>query len=235
MTWMMRLPAPLFALVLFAGAASAQGQLAFESEAHDFGRLAEAEPATWTFRFTNAGDAPLRLTRVDAACGCTTPSWTDTPVPPGGAGTVEVVFDPEGRAGPFQKTVFVAAEGAEPVTLRIAGTVVPSFVEGGVAMGALTFDRDRADAVAEGDAAQASFRFANTGARPVRVERVDAPAGVEVVFPETPVFPDQTGGLFVIVGDVSLDEVALDVVTTDAAMPVKRVTVRVVPPRPDGE
>ena len=232
---MTRLPAPLLLLVLFAGTAAAQGRLAFDAEAHDFGRLDEGEPARHTFRFANDGAAPLRLTRVDAACGCTTPAWTDTPVPPGGEGTVEVVFDPEGRAGPFEKTVFVAAEGAEPVTLRIAGTVVPAFVAGGVAQGALTFDRARAEAALEGGAVQASFRFANTGDRPVRVERVEASAaGVEVVFPERPVFPDQTAGLFVIAEGAGPGDVALDVYTTDAEAPVKRLVLRLLPPRPSG-
>ena len=232
---MLHRPALVLLAALAALPVAAQGRLAFESPSHDFGRLGEGEPARHTFRFMNDGAAPLRLTRVEAACGCTTPSWTDTAVPAGGAGEVEVVFDPAGRAGPFEKTVFVAAEGAEPVTLRVAGTVVPAFVAGGVAHGALTFDRDRADAVAEGGAAQASFRFANTSARPVRVERVDAPAGVEVVFPERPVFPDQTAGLFVIVGGATPGEIALDVVTTDADEPVKRLVVRVLPPRPGGE
>ena len=232
---MTRLPAPLLLLVLLAAPAAAQGRLAFDAETHDFGRIDEAEAARHTFRFTNDGAAPLRLTRVEATCGCTTPAWTTGAVPPGGAGEVEVAFDPAGRAGPFEKTVFVAAEGAESVTLRVAGTVVPAFVAGGVAQGAFTFDRDRVDAVAEGGAAQASFRFANTGDRPVRVERVDAPAGVEVVFPERPVFPDQTAGLFVIAEGAAPDEIALDLWTTDAERPVKRLTVRVVAPRPDGE
>lgn len=229
----MRLPALLLA-VLAAGPAAAQGRLAFDAEVHDYGRIEEAGPAQHTFRFTNAGDAPLRLARVEAACGCTTPSWTSEPVPPGGAGKVVVAFDPEGRAGPFEKAVAVTAEGADPVTLRVRGTVVPAFVAGGVAMGALTFDRDLAEATPEGGAAQASFRFANTGDRPVRVERVAAPAGVEVVFPDRPVFPDQTAGLFVIASAEAPDEIALDVHTTDAEAPVKRLTVRLAPPRPDG-
>ncbi|MDT7857864.1 DUF1573 domain-containing protein [Rubrivirga sp. S365] len=242
----MRLPTLLAVLLVTAGAAAAQGRLAVDAPTHDFGRIAEAEAAQHTFRFTNAGDAPLRLTRVEAACGCTTPSWTDTAVPPGGEGQVEVAFDPEGRSGPFEKTVYVVAEGADPaaLTLRIAGTVVPSFVAGGVAQGSLTFERDRVEVASEGGAAQAagaqpaeaqtSFRFANTGERPIRIERVEAPAGVDVVFPERPVFPDQTGGLFVTVPAGSPADVELVLHTTDADVPVKRLALRVGPPRPAG-
>ena len=81
---------------------------------HDFGAIAEADgPADHTFRFTNAGDAPLQLTEVHAACGCTTPDWTSEAVAPGATGEVCVVYDPDGRPGDFEKTVSVVAEGAE--------------------------------------------------------------------------------------------------------------------------
>ena len=244
MSAMLRFPAPtpltligVSLLVALAGPAAAQGVAVFDAPAHDFGRLGEADVARHAFTFTNAGDAPLQLTHVEAACGCTTPSWSTDPVPPGGAGWVEVAFDPEGQAGPFERAVHVVADGAEPsaATLRISGTVVPTFVTNGVALGALTFERDRAEAVVEGGAAQASFRFANTGDRPVRIERVEATApGVEVVFPERPVFADGTGGLFVIAEGVGPGEIGLDVHTTDAEEPVKRLVVRLLPPRPAG-
>ena len=232
-------PAPLLvalglALVL-ADVGAAQGRLTFETEAHDFGRIDEGALATWTFRFTNTGAAPLRLARVEAACGCTTPSWTEVPVPPGGAGEVVVAFDPEGRAGPFEKAVAVAPEGAEPATLRIRGTVVPAYVAGGAAQGLLTFDRARADVVTETGGGQASFRYVNTGRRPVRVERVEGPEGVRVVFPERPLFPDHAAGLFVIVEAGAPSEFDLDIHTTDAEAPVKRLAVRMVPPRPAGD
>lgn len=242
---MLRLPAltpsPLLGVALLvalaAGPAAAQGALAFDADGHDFGRLGEAEPVRHTFRFTNAGDAPLQLTRVEAACGCTTPSWTTDPVPPGGAGAVEVAFDPEGQAGPFDRVVHVVADGAEPSaqTLRISGTVVPAFVARGVALGPLTFERDRVETTVEGGAAQTSFRFANTGDRPVRIERIEATApGVEVVFPERPVFADETGGLFVVAEGVEPGEVGLDVYAADAEAPLGRLVVRLVPPQPVG-
>ena len=193
----------LFLLVaLAAGPALAQGRLAFDAEALDFGRMAEAEgPVTHTFRFTNAGDAPLRLVRVEASCGCTTPAWSRDAVGPGEGGLVEVAYDPAGRPGPFEKTVFVQAEGAEPaaVTLRIEGVVQPALAQTGVPVGAFAFNTVEADAgvVRNDDGFQLAFQFANVGDRPVRIDSVSAPEGVEVVFPARPLFPDGLGGLFV--------------------------------------
>ena len=133
------------------------------------------------------------------------------------------MFDPEGRAGPFEKAVHVVAEGAEPgaLTLRITGTVVPAFVADGVALGALTFDRARVEVVLEGGAAQASFRFVNAGraAGPHRARRGVGAGAWTWCSPSGPCSPDQTGGLFVIAEGTAPAEVGLDVYTTDPDAP----------------
>ncbi|WP_412067382.1 DUF1573 domain-containing protein [Rubrivirga sp. IMCC43871] len=193
-------------LAALAPITSAQGRLAFELATADLGRFAETGgPVSHTFRFTNTGDAPLRLVAVEASCGCTTPSWTSAPVAPGGSGAVEVAYDPAGRPGDFEKAVFVQAEGAEPaaVTLRIEGIVRPALADTGVRVGALAFRATTVDVgeIREGEPLQTSVQFANAGERPVRVERVEGPDGVEVVFPPRAVFPDKLGGLFVTVAN----------------------------------
>ena len=199
-------PTRLALLALLAVAASpASAQLAFEAERHDFGTVDEGDVATHTFRFTNTGGVPVSLSEVVASCGCTTPSYTTAPVAPGASGEVVVAYASAGRPGPFEKRIRVEAEGAAPVTLRIAGVVVPAFARSGVRLGPLTFDRQTADVgeVRPGQAVQAPFRFLNADGRPVRVERVAAPEGVEVAFPDRPVFPGATGGLFVSVEDAA--------------------------------
>jgi len=226
-------------------AASAQGRLAFQAETLDLGPIAEADgPVARTFRFTNTGDAAVRLVRVEAACGCTTPSWTSEVVPPGASGEVAVAFDPAGRPGDFDKAVFVEAEGAAPaaLTLRVTGTVRSALAGTGVRVGAFAFDRVEADAgtVPEGEALQTSVQFANLSDRPVRIERVEAPAGVEVVFTTRPLFPEALGGLFITIEDpAGLAEggalrIPLVLHTTDPSAPAKRVTVtaQVGPPIP---
>lgn len=217
--------------------ASAQGRMAFNAETHDFGRLSEEEPGLHTFRFTNAGDAPLSLVEVESTCGCTVPEFTPGPVAPGEAGVVAVRYDTAGRPGPFESAVRVVADGAEPqdAVLRISGVVRPALAESGTRVGSLAFETVDKDLgpLAPGGALQTSVRFANAGGRPVRVERVEAPEGVDVVFPRGPVFPDHLGGVFVtaeeparLAGPGGEVEVALALYTSDPEEPVKRLVVR---------
>lgn len=236
---MRRAPVRLALLTLLAACASgaaAQGRLAFDGPRHDFGTIDEGLVATHTFRFVNAGDAPVSIAGVQASCGCTTPSYTEGAVAPGEAGEIVVAYASAGRPGPFEKRVRVEAEGAEPVTLRIAGVVAPAFAKTGAALGPLVFDRQTADvgAVRAGDPVQVSFRFLNAGERPVRIARVQALAeGVDVVFPDRPVFVGATGGLFVVLEDVGglagaaggPFDVGLEVWTADADAPVGRLRV----------
>ena len=225
----------LFALV--AAPAYAQGQMAFETESYEFGTFDEGEIVTHTFAFTNAGDAPLTLTEVRTSCGCTTPAWTSTPVAPGEAGEVVVAYNSANRPGPFDKTVTLVADGAEPrgLTLRIRGRVVPGFVAGGVAQGGLTFATDLHDvgAVTNAEPVQRTFRFQNTGATPVRVREartfVD---GVQVVLPTHPVFPGDIMAAIVTIdpataarADGRLD-VAVVLDTDDADQPTKSLRIR---------
>lgn len=217
---------------------SGAGRLTFDAEAHAFGSFREGEPAEVTFRFTNTGTEPVTLADVQASCGCTTPRYTTDPVAPGGTGEIVVAYDSNGRPGPFEKTITLAADGATPrvTTLRISGTVVADFAGGGVAQGNLTFDADLWDAaeVPAGSGLTHAFQFQNNGAAPVRITAVrTTPEGVEVSFPDRPVFTDDVAALMVIVDDVSAIarpngrfQVALSVETTDPVQPVKSLLLR---------
>ena len=228
---------PLLSLALLSltVAASAQGRMAFDVQEHEMGRLTEAAPGTHTFRFVNQGDAPLVLAEVESNCGCTIPAYTSQPVAPGGSGEVAVRYETAGRPGPFESAVRVTTDAGQAVTLRISGVVTPALATTGTAVGTLAFetlDKDLGTIPAD-DALQTSIQFANTGPRPIQVERVEAPDGVDVVFPRGPVFPDQLGGVFVTAetpaalaaagGEV---EVVLALVTDDPDEPVKRVRIR---------
>lgn len=231
-------------IVLAAPTASGQGQMAFDVEDHDMGRLTEFEPETFVFEFRNAGNAPLTLVEVASNCGCTIPEYTIEAVAPGETGTVAVRYMTEGRPGPFEKAVRVVTDSDQAVTLRISGVVEPALASTGTSVGSLAFETVEKDlsTIPGGDALQTSIQFANTGTRPIRVERVDAPEGVDVVFPRGPVFPDHLGGLFVTVDDPGQlvdaeGAVTLDVaiVTDDATEPVKHLTIRARLGAPIGE
>ncbi len=100
----------------------------YVNEVHDFGKVMEGEIVTHTFKFKNTGDEPLILKDVKASCGCTAPSWSRTPIPPGKNGEIEVRFDTKGRgqAGgkPESKRITVTANtNPNPTYLTIKGLV----------------------------------------------------------------------------------------------------------------
>jgi hypothetical protein len=102
-------------------------QIAFETMEHDFGKIREGEKVTHRFKFKNTGKVPLKITDVKPSCGCTASDYTKEPVPPGGEGYVEVVFDSQGRTGTQQKTVTVFANTDPPShILRFKGEVIPA-------------------------------------------------------------------------------------------------------------
>ena len=112
-------------LLVFAFSARAQAVLQFETDSHDFGKVAEGTMATYEFKFKNTGNQPAIIANVQASCGCTTPDWTKTPVLPGKSGIIKAMYSSAGRPGVFNKTVTVTSNAAEPSkVLTIKGAVL---------------------------------------------------------------------------------------------------------------
>lgn len=225
-------------VVLAAAGARAQGILAFDHLEHDFGSLQEGEKPTYTFVFSNVGDQPVRLVHVRPSCGCTAPSYSTEAVAPGQRGEVVVEYDSEGRPGPFSKTIDVEAEGAEQAhtTLRIVGTVVPASVQNGDVQGNVAFDADTHTypSLKADEPAHHVFKMQNVGDRPLRIEGARSfPEGVEITFPDRPVFPDQVVEVVVhvpqagaLAGSAGAMDVAIVLTTDDPMQPAKSLRLR---------
>jgi hypothetical protein len=98
--------------------------LTFQSADHDFGKVGAGEKIGCIFTYTNTGDADLVITSASASCGCTVPKYDRKPVPPGGTGMIEVVFDTSGREGMQTKTVVVQSNAENNlVIVRIIAEV----------------------------------------------------------------------------------------------------------------
>ncbi len=81
--------------------------------------------AVRNFKFTNTGNEPLIISNAKGSCGCTVPSYPKEPILPGKSANIEVRYD-TARLGPFQKTVTITTNEAEPThTLQIKGKVNP--------------------------------------------------------------------------------------------------------------
>ena len=112
-------------LLALAFTTRAQAVLQFETDNHDFGKVAEGTIATYEFKFKNTGNQPAIIANVQASCGCTTPNWTKTPVLPGKSGVIKAMYSSAGRPGVFNKTVTVTSNATEPSkVLTIKGAVL---------------------------------------------------------------------------------------------------------------
>jgi len=108
-------------------AMSQRAVIVFDEKVYDFGKVKEeVGKITHVFEFTNKGNMPLVITRAQASCGCTTPTWTKEPIEPGKRGAVTVTYSTTGRPDTFSKTVTIYSNATEEQSiLLIRGEVIP--------------------------------------------------------------------------------------------------------------
>jgi hypothetical protein len=113
------------AMFVFVAVSYAQkGVVKFAKETHDFGKIEQGKPATYTFEFKNTGSEPVIISDASASCGCTKPSWSKDPIMPGKTGSVSATYN-AAAGGPFNKSVTVMSNAETPsVVLYLKGEVV---------------------------------------------------------------------------------------------------------------
>jgi len=101
--------------------------VSFQDKVYDFGKINEKDGnVTHVFDFTNKGNAPLVISRVQASCGCTTPAYTKEPIAAGKKGAITVTYNTANRPGAFNKTITVYSnDTTQQVVLIIKGEVIP--------------------------------------------------------------------------------------------------------------
>ena len=88
-------------------AQSKPAEFKFEKETYDFGKIPLTKPVSVEFKFTNVGDEPLIVTKVETTCGCTVGKYTQTPVKKGESGAITVTYTPAGAPLPFSKSITI--------------------------------------------------------------------------------------------------------------------------------
>lgn len=89
--------------------------ITFETSEHNFGDIKQGDVVEHTFMFTNTGNQPLIIERVEVTCGCTSPSWTKEPVMPGKTGTVTAKFNSSGKLGQQKKPITIHSNAADGI------------------------------------------------------------------------------------------------------------------------
>jgi hypothetical protein len=96
--------------------------LELKENIHDFGKIPQGRPATYTFEIVNTGSTPLRLDNVHASCGCTTPEWSRDPIHPGPTAQIRVGYNAFAE-GSFTKPVTIIYNSNLTKLLTITGEV----------------------------------------------------------------------------------------------------------------
>lgn len=101
-----------------------QAAIKFDKEEHNFGTLLQGEVVTYSFHFTNTGNAPLIISEVGSSCGCTVGDYPREPIAPGKSAAIKVTYDSKGHHG-FQSRTLTVMSNTNPAktVLRIKGTV----------------------------------------------------------------------------------------------------------------
>jgi len=120
------LSAAAFVAVAPAALAAGAPKAVVAEPIKEAGFVGKGEKVVHEFVIQNDGDAPLEITDVQAACGCTATSF-DRSVAPGSAGKVKVELDTTTFSGPIAKgvTVYTSDPETPKIELTIRANVQP--------------------------------------------------------------------------------------------------------------
>ena len=112
----------LLALLMLSAALNSLPEMTFETDTYDFKEWKEVDgPFSYTYNFTNTGDEPVVISKIQSGCGCSSSSWSTGKIMPGKKGFVKVTFNPKRQAGRHNKRIKIYANTAnefETVTMK---------------------------------------------------------------------------------------------------------------------
>lgn len=90
---------------------------------YDFGKIPQGKPVIHVFEVVNTGKDSLKITNVQASCGCTTPDWERDKVQAPGQSTKITVGYNAASEGSFTKFITVTYNGTQSKQITIKGDV----------------------------------------------------------------------------------------------------------------
>lgn len=94
------------------------------TETHDFGKVKQGVPVTYSFEIKNTSDKPIVISNATASCGCTVPEKPEAPIEPGKVGLLKVQYN-AAALGAINKDIHIFIAGIEmPKTVHITGEVL---------------------------------------------------------------------------------------------------------------
>ena len=100
-------------------------KIEFESLVYDFGKVGPRKKLNGEFKFTNTGDAPLQITKVEKCCGAVT-ELDKEQLAPGESGVLKVQYTSSRMAAKINKKLYVNSNDKETprATLNIKAETV---------------------------------------------------------------------------------------------------------------
>ncbi|SRR5260221_5383280 len=90
---------------------------------YDFGKIPQGKPVTHIFNVSNNGTDSLKISNIQASCGCTTPEWDrDKIIAPGETTKITVGYN-AANEGPFTKTITISYNRSQSKQITIKGEV----------------------------------------------------------------------------------------------------------------
>jgi copper(I)-binding protein len=114
-------------LAISAKNVSAAPQIYVQQPSHNFGTLIQGKKLDHSFTIKNNGDAPLKISHIRPACGCTAVNASSPVVNPGKTSEIKISFNSASFFGNVSKTV--AVESNDPVTPLLTLTLTGNIVE----------------------------------------------------------------------------------------------------------
>jgi hypothetical protein len=97
--------------------------LGLKETSFDFGKIPQGRPVTHVFEVVNNGKDSLKISNVQASCGCTTPNWDRNKVQAPKEKTAITVGYSAASEGPFTKIITVTYNENETKQITITGEV----------------------------------------------------------------------------------------------------------------
>ena len=103
--------------------AQADEMLTLKETEFDFGKIPQGKPVTHIFEVTNKSNIALKISQVNASCGCTTPTWEkDKTIAPGEKTNITVGYNAAAE-GPFTKFITITYNDTHSKQITIKGEV----------------------------------------------------------------------------------------------------------------
>ncbi len=120
----------IFILLAFLSVTALSAQeFKFEKEIIDYGKIDQNANGKRSFEFTNIGDKPIIITRVQSSCGCTIAKKPEKPIMPGKKGKITVSYATN-RLGGFHKSITVFSNAK----IKLKRLQIKGYVNKGVSL-----------------------------------------------------------------------------------------------------